>query len=225
MSGEPGTPGPNKRDEADDAMAQLAEQLLNLLTSSTPGQPVDGAHLIIRMVPRDLADDPRIIELLQYVADRANESPAERDPAEVLPGAIVPADDVLQHEVKDAVTAIAGPKLDKQNREADEARERGEPRAKPVEEQIEIRAAFQDAVRSINHLASLCADCAGQQLRRGCSWWQDELPEPLKTVLTGTVTAGSVAALGAAPATTMLVAVTVVALVSRRPSRAEDTTG
>ncbi|MFI4881232.1 MAG: hypothetical protein ACIAQU_01460 [Phycisphaerales bacterium JB064] len=222
MSGEPGTPGPNERDDADRALHQLAEQLLDLLTTSTPGQPIDGAHLIIRMVPRDLADDPRIIELIQYLADRANETPAEHDPAEVLPGAIVPADDVLQHDVKDAVTTIAGPKLDKQNREADEARERGEPRAKPVDQQVEIRVAFQDAVRSINHLASLCADCAGKQIRNGCTWWQNELPEPLKTVMTGAATAGSVAALGAAPITTAIVAVTVVALVSRRRSRDED---
>ncbi|MFG0246885.1 MAG: hypothetical protein ACF8MF_12630 [Phycisphaerales bacterium JB052] len=205
---------------SDDSMNEAVEQLMALITSGDPKDPSRGQHLLIRMSPRVSSDDPRLLELIALLSNQSQDSQDANSEIDCIttialaPGQVDPC--AAQHVVTDVVKRAVSEDLDRQAKAVEEQRSIGSPKAKPVEELVQLRGEFMDACGSMHAFASHLADYCADQLRNGCTWWQDEIPEPLRTVLTTAAGAGAVGSLIAAPMTTVVVGVVVVALVTKR---------
>lgn len=207
---------PEPKPDRDDAYEKLILALNQFLTSEGPEDLSEGPELVIELEPRDFADDPRTLFLIQMLTKaglRIKVDLSMTKERESLVGQLHEGHTTM--DVSDAVKKMAGSELDKQAIQAAKDRAQGKPRSASPDELIRLRDSFMQSVASLNQLANCLAEFCAEQIRTGCTSWQ-EIPEPLRSILTGMATTGAGVAIVAQPLQSTIIAISIIALLQRR---------
>ncbi len=218
--------------EQQEQLERLLDQFMEAI-GDEPGDGLDdGASVVVGLEPHEPeSDDPRILEAIQAEAAAAQAEDAggrddEGEAAGLELGAGFISPDASERDLTDGVKAAVGPLLDRQKSDAEERRRATGRRSGSVEERVRAREDLRESVRGLRTFLTGMWNYAGERLRAGCRWWDQELPEPMKQWLNGGMVVAGATAFSLAPMVSLVVTVGVVALVTRRRrSMPRDTEG